>query len=283
MQHNQNYLRFITDVEALLEEEGKKSPENSWSAGKIISKIKESKSYNFSDGTMSSYISVAANRDKTRSIASSGSGYFVADKTSELVKILEKEIEPEDGLKKERLKREHKLYTSVVEWLKVDGYNAADISNGKSGGVWGNPDVLGLKVAVNYGLRDFEIVTVEVKTSYSNWEQYIFEAISHKRFANCSYFAYATYLGDHKIPEEMYRYCEMYRVGLLQIILTESEFKQLHSSTSKADFEKFLPSGTVEEKIPAPYDFVSPRYQIEFFQSIKIGDEAALMRWPAGK
>lgn len=133
-----------------------------------------------------------------------------------------------------------------------------------------------MRVSKNFGLTDIEIVSVEVKTGYANWRQDIFEAIAHKRFANRVYYCYPVTEGLDKLDEEIRRYSELYRVGILQIFLEKDMLESIYSSKSTSELPDLTVSDVIDEKIPAPYDFIPPRYQIDFLKSLELKDEEGL-------
>ena len=136
-----------------------------------------------------------------------------------------------DDIQTAKIKQHEKLlYPVVNKWLVEQGYQADDIADLKSGGAWGNPDLCGLSVIKRIDGHDVEVVTVEVKPSLLNWERQFFEAVSHRRFANRSYFAFAHPEEEiGKIPSEMRYYSELFGVGVLVIRLGFSEFDDLQS------------------------------------------------------
>src|SRR5690625_3379826 len=83
------------------------------------------------------------------------------------------------------------LYPLVSEWFKVvKGLpnTSHKVSSLKSGGMWSNPDIVALAPFDDLGFFDVEIITAEVKRSSQRWEINFFQAVSHKRFSDRSYF-----------------------------------------------------------------------------------------------
>jgi len=75
----------------------------------------------------------------------------------------------------------------------------------------------------------------------------------------------------------MLRYSELYRIGILQIFLEDEEFSRLLNAKRNSDLPKLGSDTTrIEERVPAPYDFVPPRYQLEFLKRIGVDSVAKL-------
>ena len=113
----------------------------------------------------------------------------------------------------------------------MKGFEAKDVSKLKGGGKWGNPDILGVKRAELFGAVEIELASVEVKLKDDNWEQFIFEAISHKRFCNRSWFGYRIAEADKPLPKGMEYYAERYKVGVLTF-LSDDDLLKLKSQKS---------------------------------------------------
>jgi hypothetical protein len=236
------------------------------------------------ENTLYNYLSHAAKKDNKSGIVSQGPrrGYWLdesAVKTAQRVESKQEEEETVD--RRARLRREAVLYQPVCKWLQEEGFKAQDVSEVRGGPKWSNPDVVGIRVTKNYGLTDIEIISVEVKIAQANWRTDIFEAIAHKRFANRVYFCYPVTEGLDKLDDEIIRYSELYRVGVVQIFLEKAAFSSLVDSRTRGDLPRINVSDIdifemMDVKIPAPYDFVAPRHQIEFLQDLGITDEAYL-------
>ncbi|MEH2338428.1 hypothetical protein [Nostoc sp.] len=150
-------------------------------------------------------------------------GYYI----SSIVKVVEEkltineEIEAKsEEIQVARKQKEKLLYPVLESWLIAQGYQSSNVSSNRSLGKWGNPDLAGVNALDNFSGVSLEIVTVEAKTSLENWEQWIFEAISHRRFANRSYFAFAHPEETiSKIPQDLRYYAELYNIGVLVLSL----------------------------------------------------------------
>jgi hypothetical protein len=172
--------------------------------------------------------------------------------------------------RKPRIERERLLYPAIENWLIAQGYQSADTSSSRGLGKWGNPDVVGISALDAFSGVSIELVTVEAKSSLDNWEQWIFEAVSHRRFTNRSYFAFAhPDEGIAKIPQDMRYYSELYEIGILLISMDSDIYKELHASNFKAS-EIDPDNYEIIEIYAAPYHFVQPRYQLRFCESLGI-------------
>lgn len=168
-----------------------------------------------------------------------------------------------------RVARESTLYSVLVSMLLAGGYQAADISNSKLGGKWGNPDVAGIRTIEGFTGTSVEIATIELKLSSNDWQRQYFEAVSHLRFSNRSYFAYAERRSREFVwPPEMRTYAEKFKVGILKLILEDQDYDNLING----DQVKPLSSSDVEivEIFPAPYTIPPPQEQLQFCQNLGI-------------
>lgn len=264
------YALFVSAVEDYLRSTGsidrQKSKSNkqiiNYVRGKILSK---ELAIDMTDGSMLSYLSNAANQDDTNGIESGGprAGYWLQSDAQ-----VEVEAKPEDKAKitaakgKSVVVREKDLYPLLELWLNQKGYKAKDTSDLKSGGRWGNPDIVGADRVEIFGAVEIDLASCEIKLAEDGWEQVIFEAISHKRFANRSWFCYRVDADDVPLAKGMDYYAERYRVGLVQIILSDAELLSLKSKTKEPlDFIE-----RVVERIPALYDYVPLREQRELIE-----------------
>ncbi len=157
--------------------------------------------------------------------------------------------------------REKDLYPLMELWLEQKGYRSKDMSTLKAGGLWGNPDIIGAEHVELFGAVQLDLASCEVKLNDDNWETLIFEAISHKRFANRSWFCYRVSTQGQPMPKRMEYYAERYRVGVVQITLTDEELLDLKSQGKALNYiEK------VTERVPALYDFVPLREQRDLIE-----------------
>jgi phosphoenolpyruvate carboxylase len=106
-----------------------------------------------------------------------------------------------------------------------------------------------------------------VKLSEQNWEQFIFEAISHKRFSNRSWFAYRISQAGKPLPKAIEYYAERYKVGIIQILLNDEELVKLKSA--KSDIVEELVD-RIHERVPALYEHVPLQEKADLFERAKI-------------
>ena len=273
------YDEYLAAIQAFMRKEGAVNVQKTKKMREIVEAMAPQFSSRLSPNSMFNYLNHAAQKDNGSGLISLGPhrGYWLDESALKTARKIEgAEGEPPTGERRTHVRRENALYEPVKRWLAADGYRSQVVAEFRGGAKWSNPDVAGIRVTKNFGLTDIEIVSVEVKTTITNWRQDIFEAIAHKRFANRVYFCYPVTEGLDKLEEDIRRYCELYRVGILHMFLEKDDLERLYSSKSSADLPDFTASDVVEEKIPAPYDFIPPRYQIEFLKNLDIADEGGL-------
>ena len=131
--------------------------------------------------TFIQYLSKAAHEDQTKILCQGRRrGYYTREET-----LVDSEGEVQ------RANDESDLYPIFVEWLAQNGYRSQIVANSRSNGQWGNPDVVGIKIYEGIASVETELVTIECKKVFDNWKHWIFEAVSHTRFSDRSYFAFA--------------------------------------------------------------------------------------------
>ena len=221
-------------------------------------------------GTVFNYVSHAANNDDASGIVSGGTwgGYWFDPEASEVSSVKpveEAQIKNSQGAAVSFSERD--LYPLLHLWLRTKDFVAKDISNLKSGGKWGNPDVIGVKRVDLFGSVEIEIASCEVKLSEQNWEQFIFEAISHKRFSNRSWFAYRISQAGKSLPKAIEYYAERYKVGIIQILLTDEELLKLKSAKNEV-VEELV--DRINERVPALYEHVPLQEKADLFERAKI-------------
>lgn len=182
-----------------------------------------------------------------------------------------------------RVQREKRLYSLLVEWLQSWSYQAEDTSQRKKGGVWGNPDIVGIRTHEGLGgSLHLELASIEAKISEYDWRKLFFEAVSHKRFADRAYFSFAFATNEptiSKLPElDMLReYGEKYRVGILVVFMEPELYRKLTSSQEEEIPEISLDMVRVEEVWPAMYEPVPLSMRERFVRDVlEIGDLKAL-------
>ena len=68
----------------------------------------------------------------------------------------------------------------------------------------------------------------------------------------------------------------MYRIGLIYIYTSEQNIHKLLHGKNDKDLPIIEDADSVDDRIPAPYEFIPPRYQIEFLKQIGINDQKDL-------
>ena len=132
-----------------------------------------------------------------------------------------------------------------------------------------------------------ELASIEAKISEFDWRRVFFEAVSHKRFADRAYFAFAFGTDQPtttKLPElQLLReYGEKYRVGIL-VVFMEPGLHQLLLSAQEAEIPEItLDMVRVEEVWPAMYDPVPLSMRERFLREVlEIEDMKALHTYGA--
>lgn len=227
------------------------------------------------------YLSWATKQDDSIIVRAPGKqGYFLSATQEELVQAEEQNegaVKAPKELKKER-EKEAVLYPLLKKWLLEEEYRVKDTSQSKSHGKWGNPDITGIKVSDFIGSKEFEITTIEAKIDRNSWEYNIFEAVSHRRFANRVYFAFAHPESlINQIPSDLRYYCEVYSVGLLLVVLNDDLYEKflngdVSSISSEDDYE-------IKEIYPAPFNSIRMKYQKKFLNSINIVEPGDVYTW----
>jgi len=169
-----------------------------------------------------------------------------------------------------RTPREERLYQIFADWLSSNGYQADDTSTVRKGGSWGNPDVVGIKATQTItGTVLYELATMEAKVTLIDWKKLFFEAVSHKRFADRVYFAFAygaetPTVSDIEEYDELRAYAEKYRIGVVVVFFDPDTYAKLVNG-SQADLDGLsLDEGRVEEVWPAVLDPSSPFSRDDF-------------------
>jgi hypothetical protein len=269
---NQTYLQIVSAAEKALRALSP-SQDKALPAKDLISRIRiENGSLTIGDPAILSYLSYAANHDTLTKIDTGGprGGYWYNEE-------YQPSAQDESPVAAPTLREAH-LYELVRYWFQAkNNLRAKDISQLKAGGLWSNPDIVGISSIDRLGFFDVEIVSAEVKLSEKEWQRYIFEAVSHKRFANRVYYFFRTKFETVKIPEDMYRYAEQYRVGIVTVPLTDDELARLGSGEEKANLANYV--DRIVERVPAVYDFVPPRNQIEFLERIGLTQKEDILRF----
>jgi hypothetical protein len=235
------------------------------------------------ENTFKQYLSRCV-KDPTSEInrLSQKQGYYLSAAAKALEnKADEPAIEPQSKIDEGRREKEKLLYPVLQNWLIEQEYRAKITALGRSNGQWGNPDITGIMCDESFGNVSLEVATIEVKLSDKGWKQWIFEAVSHRRFSNRSYFAFA-YPAEliKKLDSELRYFSELYQVGVLVIAMEQAQFEELQrgkTTTPVADEDV-----DIIELYSAPYARVQTRFQKEYLQSLKITSTPEVARWGQG-
>lgn len=229
-----------------------------------------------------SYLSSISNQSGSLIVRPLGKhGYYLLPETTVLEDVKqEDEVQAEEVIVKiesERKEKEKLLYPILKTWLQEQGYRTKDTSTQKVMGKWGNPDLTGIKVEDNIVATDVEIVTIEAKISSDNWEYNFFEAVSHRRFANRVYFAFAHPLDLVKqLPSALRYYSELYDVGVLVVGMSKDDFDKF----KKGQVEKIEYDSTdTYELYSAKYFNLPTKFQKAYFKAIGINENRDLYLW----
>ncbi|MCK3686429.1 hypothetical protein [Maribellus sp. YY47] len=201
----------------------------------------------------------------------------IEEETKKETEVKEKAVE-EDS-KSKSLIQEKSLYPILKSWLFEKDYDrVADVSNLKSNGKWGNPDLVGLKIEDIYGRPEVEITTIEVKLTEDNWEQWIFESIAHTRFSNRSYFAflYPENLFNKLDSTDIKLYAEHFNVGVLIIEIEGQEYLKIKSKDPVDLNEEKL---RIIEYHQAPYNQTHIKFRKKFLKALDILELNKLYRF----
>lgn len=249
-----------------LKTQGATSKENGKTTTVILESIKRINP-EMNHNTVGAYLSALA-KDPTSGIvlAGKGRGYYYVKPEQGLIQISESPTKQEA---KKRVEREKKLYPIVRQWLLEKSYRVKDTSSARGNDKWGNPDITGLKVIDTVSeTKEVELVTVEVKNSFEDWREVIFEAISHTRFANQVYFCFA-YSEDYrrKIETEMFFYAEEFGIGILGIEMSDEDYQKFIQDGVVPNYDNI---DMVELQTP-PFKLLRPYFREKFFKTLGVG------------
>lgn len=214
----------------------------------------------------------SASKDANSKISSrkgAGGGYFLVAPTD-----ADEGLSPqlEEAQAKERTLERH-IWPAVEMWLREEkkvSSACCGVANKKSGGVWSNPDVVGLTTIEEMGFFDVEITTVEVKPSLSNWRYFIFEAVAHKRVSDRVYFLFRTSGESQAEISDILRYAEKYRIGVVEFQVSNDDFERLPQWTNLGVQDRLSFVERFVEHMPAPLDPISIRDKVSFLRQIGI-------------
>lgn len=175
------------------------------------------------------------------------------------------------------------LYPLLVKWLISKGYYSRDTSRVKSNGGWGNTDITGIKLTSVLGsIAVSEIVTIEAKCTHRNWERDIFQAVSHKRFAMRSFYAFVCDASQiSKIQDKLQYHCELYGIGVIALSMSPEDYRAYLNFVSGGSktFDDFEDKATPVMLHPAPYTSVREDKQSSYLESLGIKVMEDLLMW----
>jgi hypothetical protein len=156
------------------------------------------------------------------------------------------------------------------------------VDSKRTNGIWGNPDIAGIQIISGITGVSVEVVTIEAKATETHWERWFFEAVSHRRFSNRTYFAFAYPAGElDKLDHELRYYSELFRVGVLIVALPKEKYDDLKQGKVKHPFT--LDEVDIVELYSAPFNHVLPRFQKHFIEeSLRIKDVLEAATWGEG-
>ncbi|MCX6578590.1 MAG: hypothetical protein NT166_00220 [Candidatus Aminicenantes bacterium] len=221
------------------------------------------------------YLSAFIRDDNSEIVKESGrNGYYL--------KIAEEDFSEE---KKPKACIEKKLYPILEQWLQHKGYKTKDTSNIKIMKKWGNPDITGIKIEQYLQNTEIEILTIEVKPTIDNFHQLFFEAVSHRRWANRVYFAFASPLSEilQKDNEELRYFSELFHVGIVVISMEDDIYKKflkgqidLYEESSKSNSEI---SYDIYEISSTLYESKQLKWQKQFLEALGIETPVDVGKW----
>jgi hypothetical protein len=205
----------------------------------------------------------------------------VAAKSIEAAEV-EVSTEPQAKVDEKRREKEKLLYDVLLNWLIEQEYRSKITAAGKANGQWGNPDITGIACDESFGNLWLEMATIEVKLSDKDWRKWIFEAISHRRFANRSYFAFAHPAElIKKLDSELRYFSELYQIGIVVVAMEQQQYDQLQLGELKDAVE--VEEVEIIELYSAPYTPVQPRFQKQYLhKNLKITSTPDVARWGQG-
>lgn len=237
----------------ILEQDNRTNEDNAYTSKQIIEKYKALRKkqpdlVEIPENSLTVNISLLAGSSSSHIFKSPKQGYFFRKDTDteaeEIVEFQEKD-----------------LYPILVQWLSLRCERVNDISSSRGMKTWGNPDVVGLDYDIFFSNNIIEVTTIEAKKDKSKWRLDIFEAVSHSMFANKAYYAYLCKESD-KIDEDMLLYAQKFGIGILAIAIPDKQWGK--DMKLKTEF--------IKEVIPAPNHNVILKFQMAFFNGLKIND-----------
>lgn len=176
--------------------------------------------------------------------------------------------------------KEKDLYKILTDWLNTKIDKAIDVSSKRGAKKWQNVDILGISFINDVGREEFELHAMEVKVLHYNWRVDLFQAVSHSRFANRSYFAFLLKNSDVvKLENDLKEYAYQFGIGLVAIVIKDEHWdavlakneELVFSDTDDNNFEirelSFAPYHHVN--LSARSGFLEHAFDIRSFQDLR--------------
>lgn len=179
-------------------------------------------------------------------------------------------LSPDTAVNKASIKlKEKDLYSILTKWLNTKTDKAIDASSKRGAKRWQNADILGVSFINDVGREDFELHAMEVKVLHNNWRVDLFQAVSHSRFANRSYFAFLLRGSDiDKLENDFKEYAYQFGIGLVAIVIKDEYWnnilaKKQELALSDTDDDSIC---EIREISFAPYHKVNPTIRTTFLE-----------------
>ena len=160
---------------------------------------------------------------------------------------------------------EKSLYPIMLSWLASKVDRVKDVSSYRGSTKWRNPDILGVNFKNLLGIEHVELVSIEVKPYMNNWQQYIFEAVSHYMFVHRSYYAFLHPV-EEKIPDIMKIYANQFGIGLISIELDKEDWDKFQTDGKLPEAEDI----DIIEVAPSVYHEPNIDLESEYLRGIQI-------------
>ncbi len=252
--------------------------QNKFKGSEIYEKIIDDDSsfrFKVTENRFKSCISKIANSN-TRIRKDMGShGYYLIP-SDQVLEVKQAETDKDFRWEK-NIPRERLIYPILEKYLKSKGYRTKDTSLMTRNGKWGHPDITGIIATNTLGTTEFEIVSIEAKVSVSTFRQDFWQAVAHRFFANRSYFAFVAssdYLQTHN--EELRHYSELYKVGIIVVVLEEDHLQDFKQGLLKKINEDMV---NVIEVSMAPYESHLLKWQKPFLTCLGVHEPNHLYEW----
>ena len=206
--------------------------------------------------------------------------YQIREKDSDLNAETEvHQTEPETAetqeTKRKYVQREKAMYEMLVNWAETHGYQSSDISQNTKNGKWGNPDVLGVSLKKTISGHHIDLLSIEAKPDNSQWRQFFFEAVSHRRFCDRVYFCYAAEKSTKPLDADFRYYSELFKVGILVMQFEKDALKAFHETGTIENPEEV----DITEALPAPKNHPPEELKYQFLSNLGLNDVPEICRF----